>query len=220
MEFRKRKGWPPKDSDSIFVTEGTASRGEPLEQGNVWEVIKNTAEAAGLNKHGIWVHSLRKSFRKILNASDIDEDTKEAIMGHKLPGSRGNYFDSHDVDEIARKYMRCHFDRTGEGTPEEAAKKAVLAVMKAQYGDRIPPEKWGQIERLLPSVVTVEDMIRTIRHEIQDKPQRRGRTARNVGSPYETRIVTENELVSFLNEGWDLIKELRDGRVVVRGTLV
>jgi hypothetical protein len=54
----------------------------------------------------MWSRLLRKSFRKVLNQSDIDEDTKEAIMGHKLPGSRGNYFDSHDHDEIAGKYMR------------------------------------------------------------------------------------------------------------------
>jgi len=41
----------------------------------------------------------------VLNAtSDLDEDTKEALMGHSLPGSRGNYFDLHDIDEIAGKY--------------------------------------------------------------------------------------------------------------------
>ncbi len=216
VEFRKRKGWRPKDSDSIFVTEGTASRGESLTQQNVWEVVKNTAEAAGLNKRGIWVHSIRKSFRKILNASDIDEDTKEAIMGHKLPGSRGNYFDGHDVNEIAAKYMRCHFDRTSEKTSEEAAKKAVLAVMRAQYGDRIPSERWAQIERLLPSVVSVDEMVRTIRNEIEEKAPRRAKTAHNGGSLFETRIVSEAELVRYLDDGWDLIKELQNGKIVIR----
>ena len=32
-------------------------------------------------------------------------------MGHRLPGSRANYFDLHDVDEIEQKYMTCNFSR-------------------------------------------------------------------------------------------------------------
>jgi len=30
-------------------------------------------------------------------------------MGHGLPGSRGNYFDVHDIDEIAQKYTKAKF---------------------------------------------------------------------------------------------------------------
>ena len=58
----------------------------------------------------VWTHTLRKSFRKVLNATpDLDEDTKEALMGHRLPGSRGNYFGIHDIDEIAAKYAKANF---------------------------------------------------------------------------------------------------------------
>jgi DNA repair exonuclease SbcCD ATPase subunit len=32
-------------------------------------------------------------------------------MGHKLPGSRQNYFDVHDVDEIAKKYSKIDWSR-------------------------------------------------------------------------------------------------------------
>jgi len=66
-----------------------------------------------LKAEGIWPHVLRKSFRKVLNRSSLDEDTKEALMGHKLPGSRQNYFDVHDIDEVAQKYMSCDFTRPG-----------------------------------------------------------------------------------------------------------
>jgi len=85
----------------------------------VWEMVKNVAERAGFDRRSIWVHCLRKSFRKVLNAAQnakvVDEDFKEAVMGHKLPGSRGNYYDYHDVDEAAQKYMRCNFSREEEG---------------------------------------------------------------------------------------------------------
>jgi predicted RNase H-like nuclease (RuvC/YqgF family) len=32
------------------------------------------------------------------------------LLGHSLPGSRGNYFDVHDVDAIAQKYMKANFN--------------------------------------------------------------------------------------------------------------
>jgi predicted RNase H-like nuclease (RuvC/YqgF family) len=41
--------------------------------------------------------------------SGLDTDVAEAIMGHKLAGSRGSYFDFHDVNMVARKYMECSF---------------------------------------------------------------------------------------------------------------
>ncbi len=53
----------------------------------------------GLNPEATWTHLLRKSFRKTLDTTPgIPEDLKEALMGHHLPGSCGNYFDYHEVD--------------------------------------------------------------------------------------------------------------------------
>jgi integrase len=228
LDSRVRQGRTFKDDDSVFVTESTASRGEPLSTGNIWEVVKEVAPAAGIDSHGMWSHLLRKSFRKVLNQSDVDEDTKEAIMGHKLPGSRGNYFDSHDHDEIASKYMRCQFDRAGPGASEEAAKRTVMTVIKAQYGDRLSAEKWNEIEKIFNQTVSAAQMERILREMVfqhvddEEEPRRRKthRTARNGGTPlnvpYETRIVNEEELVPLLNTGWDVVKELASGKIIVR----
>jgi integrase len=113
LDQRVRGGWRPRDGDYVFVTEGTASRGRKLARGNAWLIVKNAVRRAGLDPKAVWPHCLRKSFRKVLNASPIDEDTKEALMGHRLPGSRGNYFDYHDLDEVASKYMSCDWSREG-----------------------------------------------------------------------------------------------------------
>ena len=113
-ERKKRQGWDPKPSDRIFVTASSASRGKPLELSGVWEVVKFAAKQAGLDPKSIWPKVLRKSFRKTLNATEtLDEDTKEALMGHRLPGSRGNYFDYHDIDEVREKYLRIDWSREG-----------------------------------------------------------------------------------------------------------
>jgi hypothetical protein len=64
----------------------------------------------------VWTHTLRKSFNKALNASQgLDDDTKESLMGHKLKGSRENYFDRHDIVEIRDKYAKVPLSRESTG---------------------------------------------------------------------------------------------------------
>ena len=242
LDSRVRQGRTFKDDDPVFVTESTASRGEPLSTGNIWEVVKEVAPAAGIDSHGMWSRLLRKTFRKVLNQSDIDEDTKEAIMGHKLPGSRGNYFDSHDLEEIAAKYMRCQFDRTaavGQDTLTSGLAKLTATGWKADalseeersavfrfLREKVKPPK--ELERISDMTVTADDMKRYIEmlnparmqvDEVRKRPTRR--TAHNGGTPisdcpYETRIVSEDKLVPLLDQGWDVVRELASGRIIVR----
>ncbi len=113
LETRIRRGWIPQPSDPLFVIDKPDGNAEKIRRPVIWRMVKATASRSGLNSESIWVHCLRKSFRKVLNAtSQIDEDTKEALMGHKLPGSRGSYFDYHDEDEVMHKYLQADFSRT------------------------------------------------------------------------------------------------------------
>ena len=113
IEYRKSKGWKPKNSDLIFVTESTTSIGKPLEPKDALQIIKNVAKTIGLDPKTIWTHCLRKAFRKVLYNSGLDPDISEAMMGHMLPGSRTSYFDYHDVNEAAKWYVKCDFSRNG-----------------------------------------------------------------------------------------------------------
>jgi len=116
LDERISMGWTPKDSDPLLVAydfKSSKFKNEKVDTHTVVHLVKTCARRAGLKAEGIWPHVLRKSFRKVLNRSSLDEDTKEALMGHKLPGSRQNYFDVHDIDEVAQKYMSCDFTRTG-----------------------------------------------------------------------------------------------------------
>ena len=79
---------------------------KPLTSHLVNHMLKTVAGRAGMDGQRLWVHVLRKSFRKVLRANPIlDDETREVLMGHKLRGSQGNYFDYHDIIEIARKYV-------------------------------------------------------------------------------------------------------------------
>jgi len=42
------------------------------------------------------------------------------------------------------------------------------------------------------------------------------RTEYNGGKPFESRIISEEELNAYLDEGWDPVKQLSDGKIVIR----
>jgi len=83
--------------------------GRRLDKTIIWRSFKRAVRRSGLDPKTIWVHSLRKAFRKVVRTSPIDPDFAEALMGHVLPGSRENYFDRHDIEELAEEYMKINF---------------------------------------------------------------------------------------------------------------
>jgi len=111
LDARIQKGERLKDDGPIWVTDASSIRGTKLSSKSYLGVVKRLASRVGIDPKTVWPHCLRKSFRKVLNSADIDDDTREALMGHRIPGSRENYFDRHDVIEAAKKYMRCNFAR-------------------------------------------------------------------------------------------------------------
>lgn len=116
INWRKEtEGWIPKDEDVIFTSESIHENGRPFYQDAINRIIKRSAKRIGLDPDRIWAHLLRKSFRKMFYKAPIDNDLAEALMGHKLEGSKENYFDRHDLDWIASEYMKAPFSREGVG---------------------------------------------------------------------------------------------------------
>jgi len=96
-----------KPEKPLFFTSGAKA----ISQSYILRIVKNAAENAGLDPHSIWVHTIRKAFRKVLTQSQIDDDTKEQLMGHVLKGSRQAYYDNKDADTIQKLYEQCNFSR-------------------------------------------------------------------------------------------------------------
>ena len=81
----------------------------------VWANIKKCIVKTGFDKRSITVHTLRKAFKRAVRQADIDDDFKEAIMGHVLPQSRENYFSRNAPEEIEQEYMKIDFSKEGRG---------------------------------------------------------------------------------------------------------
>lgn len=221
LKWRMDNGEKLMPDSPVFASHATTIRGTPLSSGSIRDIIKRCAKNAGIDPERIWTHCLRKAFRKVLNNSDIDEDTREALMGHKLPGSRGSYFDSHDVEEIARKYMRCNFART-EAMPEDVRKEMLLLLWRDQakmFG--IDPMKIKiEKEKVLGRKPNTEEEIEAIQMEIKKiviSPMKQKEESNDCnGKPYMSKIICEKELVPYVEEGWEIVKELTNGNFLIK----
>jgi len=122
LEARMNRGARLADESPVFVTHGNNSRDSRLSYGNYFAILKRVASVAGLQPSQIWPHLLRKTFKKVLNKAEIDDDTREALMGHRIPGSRENYFDRHDLADVAARYSQCDFSNTTKQLEEQEDK--------------------------------------------------------------------------------------------------
>jgi integrase len=126
IEYREKHGEKLVDKDYLFTPSREAISKNPNIQVKDYNLntVKYTAEMIGLDPNTVWAHLLRKTYRKILNSArapkegmkELDEDTKEAVFGHRLPGSRENYFDRIDLKEVVEKMRNCDFSRSEQDT--------------------------------------------------------------------------------------------------------
>jgi len=125
LEERTVREGPLDDKDFIFKPEAAQHSNPYLAPLQILLAVKTAARRVGIDPKTIWTHCLRKAYRKVLNNAELDEDTREALMGHLPPGARASYFDLHDEAEIGEKYLRARFDSEGvaEARLEEQATK-------------------------------------------------------------------------------------------------
>ena len=101
----KHKRQDPKKP--LFYT----TTNKPVSQVWIWRVVKMCVKRASFDPKTISTHTIRKSFRKIVRQTNIDDDDKEQLMGHVIPGSRQAYYDKKDVAVIEEAYLKCNFTR-------------------------------------------------------------------------------------------------------------
>ena len=187
------------DQDYIFKPSRKFAKNKRTEPDRVLQLVKTAAKNTGLDPKTVWTHALRKSFRKVLNATpELDEDTKEALMGHRLPGSRENYFDLHDLDEIAGKYMKANFDQTTDDQALAILNRRFLLMM--DYSDK-------QIEQLNPATLSDEQMQDLLRKKGGNNQQ-----TQNV----EQDVVPMRKVKKWIKQGWEYVGQLPSGEAIVK----
>jgi hypothetical protein len=191
------------------------------------------------------IRDVARSVSRKATSSGFDVTCAEFWMGHTIDPLGYDKLQKLEPEWSAKQYrlLEPYFNIISNPpgvamSSDEATKKAALAALKVIYADRgVPEEKWIQIERLLPQTPPdkITNMIfKAIRETAEEshheathprrimtpkkKMRRTRRTAHNGGTPFfETRIISdEKDLLPLLDEGWDILKELAGGRIVVR----
>lgn len=141
------------DDTPLFKTK----TGLRMDRRTVWRIFKRAVRRAEMNTDSFWVHSLRKAFKKVVRKASIDDDFKEAIMGHVLPGSRENYFDRQDTADLAEEYMKIDFTREIMAN-NHARMKGRMEQLEAQNLSLA-----GMIEELRRELATLKTELKTLK---------------------------------------------------------
>jgi len=212
IAYRRQRYGQIGDDEPLFRAEGNVpeevARRKPLNEDTLEEMVKRAGRRAGIKEwQHIRFHSLRKTFRSVLDAGYIDggqmaEDDKEYLMGHTLPSQKAPYHDA-NIEVLEKRYMKLNFSRT----PTEEIARAVNgeARKKVEEFGKIIAEKELEIRRLreeLEKLKGVEERVRRIETSL--------------GASYEAKIVLEEELERYLAEGWDFVRELSNRKYIVR----
>ena len=108
-------------------------------------IVKDCVKRAGLPVDQINFHAMRRGFRSVVRNSPIlDNEFKEAIMGHKLKGSQEAYFDK-PVIQFARRYAKCDFSPPAPEKDELLARREkeieILVKRQSELEEKLEKEK-------------------------------------------------------------------------------
>ena len=185
----------------------------------------------GLGRYRVHAHEFRDLFRSLCTLSGVNHVASEFFLGHSIDKLGYDKSPEYDEEWFRNEYRKVEprlniisnptgetLEKKIEASKNEAVIEAVRSFARALGIDplRIRIERERQAGREL----TREEELEAIRKEIRRlvaHPVRLKSEENN--HRYETKLVTEEELVEYLNQGWDIVKELSSGKIVVRRPL-
>lgn len=238
MEWRVNKYGKIDENEPLFTPyeafSQPKSRKSALSEDSPQRLIKRAARRTRIKdwRH-VRFHSLRKSFRAVLDAGYVDggqmaEDDKEYLMGDRLSSSKEPYHNA-KVDVLAERYMKLNWSPTFQVTNE--TKVEMIKTFAKSLGIAEVEVKIQKLRQKQPDLDELDAIGKVMREELGIKPletrmiknsKKKGPTDCKNGhcAKFETKIVTEKQLLPYLNDGWDLVRELHSRRLIVRRSLI
>ena len=172
----------------------------PISARQIEVLVKQAAKEAGVGNgttdwKGVHPHAFRKTFNAVLRStlsdgSRMDPADQEFYMGHLLPGSRDNYYDSTKVEAMRDLASKLVF---GKSNGLASFNEKIAALFEVDYREviRTETERMGRA----PNDQEVFEILKQrVRH---DSNPRRGST--------EQKVIPSNELTKWLAAGWRFV---------------
>lgn len=237
MELRRRGTYkiPPEQvNDSSYLFRKKASD-EPLTYNQYLKIIKKLAHLAGLSKNAT-PYAIRRFFKTTAEATGIPLNWVDYMMFHKPRGANAISYSQPSLEQLKSAFLKVEpFLRIKQtySRNEESVKLDVLRGIAKFVGvdleEEIKKKGLKSVEDMSDAEVGgLFDEFRKVlleqglTHEYQNLENKgiiiETLARKNGGyNPYHAMIVkSKEELVQKLEEGWDLIRELKDGEYIVR----
>jgi len=143
---------------------------KPITRQVLEDRFRKAAQAVELYQLGMGPHILRSAFESQCAMVGIKKNIAEFVTGHGGGDRYGYRREVLNEEYVVKELRKLQSPRTASS--EEAAKKAVMAMIKAQYGDRLPPEKLGELERILPMTVSADELAKKAMRFLRTTPEK------------------------------------------------
>jgi len=182
-------------------------------------VVKRAAKRGGIERwREVHSHCLRKAFDSALRNGGLDVKDQEFLMGHILMGAQDTYYDKTKVEVLRQKYIKVNFFPDRGDLTEDSRKRQILDTAKilGYSEDRIK-----RIEEALAKYEHVDDALEQIKklnvESYKEQDIQESRRKKLHSNKRQVRIIQGAQtLVRFMNDGWDLVKELADDKFVMQ----
>lgn len=221
IKWRRERHGKAEDDELLFPSESRAlpihkRLRTPIDQWHLTRIVKKAAQRAGIKEwRNMRAHSLRKSFRAVLDAGYIDggqmaEDDKEYLMGHKLPGAKEPYHNA-NVDTLAQRYMKLRW--APESTLSQTAKIEVIKAFAKSLGIENIEVRIAKLKQEKPQISDEEALGQIIRENL-GIAKLKAEDKRENSDP--KKIIDEKELQHYLDQGWDVQTILPSGKILIK----
>jgi len=227
LEERKSEYGKLDDGEPLFCSDTTnvpaeRRRKTPIMKKTLQQLVKRAALKVGIKRwKEITVHCFRKAFESAMRNNGLDIKDQEFLMGHILPGSQDAYYDYSKVESLRAKYAKIKFFRTTQIDKLEMVKMfaKTLGIEEIEVKIRKMREKDPELDEaeILGKIVREELGIKPLElRKIKLKEKSENEDCEYNPKKFENKIVNENELIQHLNRGWNIVKELKNGKIIIK----
>jgi integrase len=224
LEERRKDFGGIADEEPLFCSDSNLlsavkQRLTPVSKNGLERMVKRAAKQAGMEQwEDVTPKCLRKAFESALRNNRLDVKDQEFLMGHILEKSQDAYYDSSKSEDLRTKYAKIVFFSGTQQDKLEMVK--VFAETLGVKGIELKVQKMKEKQKGLDEMEALGEIVR---EELGIKPFETRMVKRKEKDEdcdnhkkYESKIVEEKELLPHIDDGWEIIKELKNGKLAIR----